>query len=448
MASKGKKKRTSRWVIIIIFSILGILLIATLLTPKIPTTVITDEVITRNILASVSESGTVEPTVEVKIAADVSGEVVELYVKEGDRVKKGDLLVVIRPDNYKSLVDQANASYNSAIANHLQAQASVSQAKSTLMQDSASFMRSDLLFKEKTISRVDWETAKLKRDISASQMVSARQTEKAAYFQMESARASLAQARQNLDRTSIHASMDGTITRLNVELGERVVGTAQMAGTEIMRIADLSSMQVKVEINENDIIHLRIGDSTEIEVDAFRDKKFNGKVTEIAYSATGNDVASLANSSDQITLFTVKVAIESASYRRDSSLMRGISVDQSPFRPGMSAQVEIFTEKAMNAVSVPTQAVTIRRSAQDENEEPQEIVFMVDETGKIYSREVKIGISDDKYLEITEGLKAGETIIIGPPGLLYKVLEDGMMVATKTQEEVKSLSGKTTPAGK
>lgn len=437
-----KKNRTSRWIILGFFALILILIVVSVLTPKEPTTVYTDLVQSRTLISSVSESGTVEPTVEVKIAPDVSGEIVELFVKEGDRVKKGDLLCVIRPDNYRALVDQATASVNGAIANHMQAQASITQAKATFLQDSASFVRSDQLFREKTIPKVEWEAAKLRKDISASQMIAAKQTERAAYFQMESARASLAQARQNLDRTAIHASMDGTITRLNVEQGERVVGTMQMAGTEIMRIADLSTMQVKVEINENDIIHLRIGDSATVEVDAYRDKSFKGKVTEIAYSASGGDALSVATNSDQITLFTVKVEIAGSSYRNEPSLMRDIAADQSPFRPGMSAQVEIYTERAEDVPAVPSQAVTIRRNSLEENEEPQEIVFMVDETGKVISRPVKIGISDDKYLEIKEGLSVGETIIVGPPGLLYKVLEDGMAVKAKPESEMKA-EGKT-----
>lgn len=432
-----KKKRTSRWIILGFFGLVIVLIMVAVMSPKEPTTVFTDQVQNHTLIASVSESGTVEPSVEVKIAPDVSGEIVELYVKEGDRVKKGDLLCVIRPDNYRALVDQASASVNGATASQMQAMANISQARANYLQDSANFVRSDQLYRERTISKVDWEAAKLKREISASQVVAAKQTERAAFFQMESAKASLAQARQNLDRTAIHASMDGTVTRLNVERGERVVGTMQMAGTEIMRIADLGTMQVKVEINENDIIHLRIGDSATVEVDAYRDKKFKGKVTEIAYSATGNDALSVATNSDQITLFTVKVEIEGSSYRNDAQMMRGIAADQSPFRPGMSAQVEIYTERADNVPAVPSQSVTIRRNAMDENEEPQEIVFMVDEAGKVFSRPVKLGISDDKYLEITEGLKAGETIIVGPPGLLYKVLEDGMVVKARPESEMK-----------
>lgn len=437
MAKKRKKNRSTRLFLIVMGAIVLLSVVFLVTSPDSAVQVLVEDTASRTIISSVSESGTVEPKVEVKIAPDVSGEIVELNVKEGDQVKKGDLLVVIRPDNYRALLDQAQAAVNSANANYNQAKSSVAQARATYLQDSASQRRTDQLYQQKAVSQVEWESAKLKLDISSSQLEAAKQSVNAAYYQLESSKASLKQARQNLDRTSITATMDGIITRLNTELGERVVGTTQMQGTEILRIADLSRMQVRVDINENDIIHLRKGDSAHIEIDAYQDRTFKGTVTEIAYSAVSDPLA--AATSDQITLFEVKVEIDPVSYKNDKEMMRGLPENQSPFRPGMSAQVEIFTDRVEGVVSVPTQCVTIQRSDNDSDDEPQEIVYVLGEGNKVIVKEVEIGLSDDKYIEIKSGLAAGETIITGPPSVLYKVLKEGLIVQVMDESTKKMM---------
>jgi HlyD family secretion protein len=388
----------------------------------------------RSIIASISESGVIEPVNEVKIAADVSGEVVQLDVKEGMQVKRGDMLVSIRPDNYQSALELAQSSLNASVASELNAKSAQEQAYQRYLSDSANFRRQDDLYAKRVISKAEWDAAKLQIDIARSAYRGAIANVKGTAYQTDSRRASLKTAQSDLRKTTIFASMDGILTRQGVKLGERVVGTAQMAGTELFRIADLSRMQVVVDINENDIVHVKIGDSAYVEVDAFEGRKFKGRVTEIAYSAS----ESALGATDQITSFEVKVEIDPASYLRDPQMMAGVLPNQSPFRPGMSAQVEIFTERADNVTAVPIQSVTIRRIGEDEDAPPQEVVFVLDKSMKAVQRQVKTGISDDSFIAILEGLKPGEEIIIGPYKALSKTLEDGTKVVLATDEQAKA----------
>lgn len=433
--SQKKKKSTTWWFIgltLVLVSVLGFLM----MNKEEVITVEIEKVERYTIMSSVSESGVVQPAIEVKIAPDVSGEIVELYFKEGDKVKKGDLLVTIQPENYRSALEQAQASVNTSKANYLSSKADLGQAHAKYMQDSANFKRTDGLYKEKVVSKMEWENSKLQADVSYSQYASSKQRVEANYFGMKSSEASLKQARQNLDRTNIYATMDGTVTLVNVEKGERVVGTIQMAGTEIMRIADLTTMEVKVEINENDIINLQIGDSASIEVDAYEDKEFKGIVSEIAYSAS----VQALGSTDQITNFEVKVVIKRSSYVNDPDVMRGLPKDISPFRPGMSAQVDIYTDMEADVIAVPIQAVTLRKPKRGQSEEEaeeeaeiQEIVYTLTE-GIISEVEVSTGISDDKYIKIESGLNGGEWVVIGPYLVITKKMKDGVE-AEKVQDK-------------
>lgn len=351
----------------------------------------------RTVYARVVESGTIEPTISLPIAPDVSGEIVALPVKEGQSVKKGDLLVTIRPDDYRAQLEQAEASLSRAKAAYLQAQASEKQADATRLQDSVTLFRTQNLFKEEVISQVDLENAQLSYKVSRSQYESAKFNVQAAYYQYLSAGATRKQARQSLDRTNIYATIDGIITELNVELGQRVVGTSMMAGTEILKIADLSSMDVNIEVNENDIIHVEIGDSARVEVDAYQDQIFYGSVTEVAYSASGSG----ALTADQVTNFEVKVNITPSSYD-------GIAPKQaSPFRPGMSALVEIYTDKVEDATVVPVQAVALNRR---DDQTPEEIVFLL-QGGKVHRQPIQLGISDDQYIQVETGLDMGQAVI-------------------------------------
>lgn len=433
-ASSSKKRRPLLWVILGGVFLFILFAVFALRGREESLAVSTAKVEKRSIIASISESGTIEPVTEVKIAADVSGEVVQLDVKEGMQVKRGDILVSIRPDNYQSALELAQSSLNASVASELNAKAGQEQAYQRYLTDSATFRRQDDLFAKRVISKAEWDAAKLQIDISRSAYRGAIANVKGTAYQTDSRRASLKTAQSDLRKTTIFATMDGILTRQGVKLGERVVGTAQMAGTELFRIADLSRMQVVVDINENDIVHVKIGDSAHVEVDAFEGRKFKGKVTEIAYSAS----ESALGATDQITSFQVKVEIDPESYLHDATMMAGIQPNQSPFRPGMSARVEIFTEREDNVAAVPIQSVTIRRIGDDENEPPQEVVFVLDKSMKATQKLVKTGISDDTYIAIREGLQPGEEIITGPYKALSKTLEDGTKVQIATDEQTKA----------
>lgn len=423
---------------------------------KVLTTVETGIAEKRTIYARVTESGTIQPTIEVPVAPDVSGEIVELYIKEGQYVKKGQLLAVIRPDNYQAALEQSQAAVNTANSDYLQAQASTEQMKVNIRQDSISLARITKMRDDKIASQVDFENAQLKYNLSKSQLSAAQYTIQAAYYRLKSSEASFKQAQQNLNRTNIYASMDGTVTLLNVEVGQRVVGTMQMAGTEMIKIADLSSMEVEAEINENEIVNVRLGDSALVEVDAIPNKKFFGKVTDIAYSASKTGLGS----SDQVTSFKVKVAILPSSYQEMMKSAKEISAtNSSPFRPGMSALIEIYTDKVIDVVAVPLQAVTLHHEPKKEEKEtalgkpdedapkleenaptnkmndvPKKEVVFVYENGKVKEAPVKIGISDDDYIELKDGVSAGTKIVIGPYTVLTKELQDGMEVQEKGAE--------------
>lgn len=396
----------------------------------------------RDIISTVSESGNIQPDVEVPVAPDVSGEVVGVYVKEGDSVKAGQLLIVIRPDNYQAAKEQSEAAVNSAKADYAQAQANLEQNKNNLVQDSINYERSAKLYKDKVISQSEYENALLRFKLTKSQYLAGLQTINASYYRVKSSEASLRQAMDNLSRTSIFASMSGIVTMMKVEVGQRVVGTGQMAGTEIMKISDLSQMEVAVEVNENDIVNVRIGDSASIEVDAFPNKKFYGQVSEIAYSATVMG----AGSTDQITNFKVRISVDRNSYLQDAQLMRGIPANQSPFRPGMSAQVQIFTERKDQVIAVPIQSVTLEKKEDDANaqgdQKSKEIVFVY-ENGIVKSVPVKTGISDERFIEIEEGLEEGALVVTGPYRVISKELTDGLAVKrmdakTKSAPETKA----------
>ena len=290
----------------------------------------------RTITESISANGKVQPEIEVKISPEVSGEIISLPVKEGDYVEKGQLLVKIKPDTYISFKERAIASVNSS-------KARLAQAQAQLEQSELGFNRSKQLFEQKAISESDFESAQTNFNVAKADV-------KAALFNVESAEASLREAEENLNKTTIYAPMTGTISKLNVELGERVVGTAQMAGTELLRVANLSRMETRVDVNENDIVRVKLNDTALIEIDAYVDQKFKGVVTQIANSASLQGV-----SADQVTSFEVRILLLEESYKHLIS-----NRNKNPFRPGMSTTVEILTETRNNVLSVPIQAVTTR----------------------------------------------------------------------------------------
>ncbi len=365
-----------------------------------------------DITETVAATGKIQPEVEVALSSEVSGEIIELPVTEGQTVEKGDLLVKINPDLIQAAVSQSQAGLQNVRAQLSQAQASEKNAR-------LNYERNKALFEKGVISKSEWDKSVADYDM-------AQANAKAAYYNVQSASANVKQSVDNLARTTIYAPMSGTISKLSVELGERVVGTAQMAGTEIVRVANLENMEVEVDVNENDIVKIALGDSTVVEVDAYLKREFKGIVTEIANSAES------ALAADQVTNFKVKVRILPQSYQ---DLLEGKPESFSPFRPGMTATVDIITNRKKNVIGVPISAIVIKSDTTDTKKsttpeigntatEKFEAVYVKDgENAKL--RVVKTGIQDDSNIEILSGLKEGETVITGPYNTVTKLLKQG-----------------------
>jgi HlyD family secretion protein len=398
-----------------------------------------EKVALRSIIETVSANGKIQPEVEVKISPDVSGEVVELFVKEGDQIKAGDLLAKIDPKIYASNYDRMLAGVNSQKANLANAKARVAQVQAQFINAKASFERNDLLFKEKAISAAEFDGARAAYDVAKAEVTAAEQSVKAAEYSVKSAEASVKEASDNLYKTSIYAPVSGTISKLNVEKGERVAGASQFSsGTEILRIANLEVMEVMVSVNENDIVRIAMNDTALVEVDSYLNRKFKGIITQIATSANVTGI-----SADQVTNFEVKIRMLPDSY---ADLKVKGQPTASPFRPGMSATVDIQTETALNILTVPIQAVTTRldstakpavTEADDQpvakvEEQVKEYVFVVKD-GVAKLQEVKTGIQDNTNIQILDGLKEGEEVISGPYRAVSKTLnnEDKVKVVEK-----------------
>lgn len=361
----------------------------------------------RNIVESTNANGKIQPELEVKISSEVSGEITELPFKEGAWVERGQLLVRIKPETYISLRDRAKASMNSANAMLL-------QSKARHMQQQTQYERSRQLHEQKAISDSEFEQIQTSFEVAKAEL-------QAAEFNVESARASLKEAEENLQKTSIYAPISGTISKLNVELGERVVGTIQMSGTEILRIANLNRMEARVNVNENDIVKVHLGDTALIEVDAYLNHKFKGIVSQIA-----NTASSSGTSTDQITSFEVRVAILPSSY---AGLQQ--SEHQGPFRPGMSATVDILTCMKDSVLCVPIQAVTTRtpKDSDKSNTEKQqkEAIFVThNDTARLVY--ISTGIQDNQYIEVTQGLDPSQLVISAPYSAISRKLTDGALV--------------------
>ena len=429
------KKSNKKWLFI------GLIVVAAIITGlaikkgqgEKSTRVAVEKAETRTIIETVSANGKIQPAKDIKISPYISGEVIELNVKEGDFVHKGDMLAKIDPQIYVSNFDRAQAALKSSQANEAQAKARFTQSKAQFNKTKLDFHRSEKLWKQQVISDADYDAAKSSYEVSEAEVKAAEESYKASQFQVNSARASLKEARENLNRTSIYAPNDGTVSRLNVEVGERVTGASQFSsGTEIMRIANLNVMEVNVEVNETDIVRVSLLDTALIEVDAYLDRKFKGVITEIATSAntTGTSV-------DQVTNFDVKIKMLKSSY---ADLIKEGSTIASPFRPGMSATVEIQTETVNNALSVPIQAVTTRadttgkiksalekreekRAKTKKNEKAKEYVFVVNED-KARLTQVKTGVQDNMYIQILSGLNEGDPVIVAPYRAVSKELKN------------------------
>lgn len=385
---------------------------------------------TSTIVETVSATGKIQPEIEVKISSEVSGEIISLNVKEGQVVKKGDLLVKINPDLYTS-------SYNRSVSNLAGTKAGLGQADATFNEAKTSYERNKILFQKGIISKSDW-------DKSIATFEGAKAARQSAYFSVKSATATVNEAKDNLGRTTIYAPADGTISVLNVELGERVLGTQQMAGTEILRVANLNNMEVEVDVNENDIVKIKEGDLANVEVDAYLKKQFKGVVTSISNSASSTLTA------DQVTNFKVKVRILKESYQ---DLLEGKPETYSPFRPGMTATVDIITKTKTNVLSVQISSVVVKSDTtavkeikvEDPKDQKQEapksdkklecVFVKVGDKAKI--KIIKTGIQDDSNIEVITGLKKGDVVIIGPYMTVSKELNSGDVVFIKKEKDKK-----------
>jgi len=397
-----------------------------------PIPVTTEKAVRRTILQTVSATGKIQPETEVKISPEVAGEITELPVEDGMQVKKGDLLVKIKPDSYRALLEQQEAAISAAKATNL-------QQKATMLKTEHDLGRAKDLFEKKLISEQEYNAGEAAYDV-------AKNTYESSVHEIERAEASSSQARDQLSKTTIYAPMDGTVTILNSKLGERLVATNQFAGTEVMRVADLSHMEAVVDVNENDVVNVKLGDAANIKIDAYGDRKFKGIVQQIAN--TGKTTGT--GTQEEVTNFEVKIRIDD----HDVAL-----------RPGLSCTADIQTNIVKDAVAVPMQSVTIRtgdtnlspeeiekqkqkiaardkddnkaelsndrleKQAQKEEREKLAKVVFLKSGNKAHMLKVTTGIADDSYMEIKSGIKPGDEVISGSYSAISRKLKEGAKVA-------------------
>jgi len=411
------------------------------------TQVATEKAMVRAVNETVSASGKIKPHIEVKISPEVSGEVVELPIKEGDVVKKGQLLCKIRPDILKSELDRAVASYNTQKASIGNSKQMLKQAQATFDNQESIYKRDKVLYQNKVLTAAEFEAARASYQGAQAALEAAKQNVIGSTYGLAQSQASVKEAGDNLVKTTIYSPVDGVVSKLSIEKGERVLGTQQFAGTEIMTISDLSQLDVDVDVNENDINRIRLGDSSKIQVDAFLGKIFTGVVTEIGSSANV-----VGTNADQVTNFTVKVRISPDSYK---NLLIKTSDNPSPFRPGLTATVDINTNHA-KSLTVPIQSVTTRvekkapaipnASSQDDSK-PQiaapikEFVFVY-KAGKVKQVPVTTGIQDDTYIQVLSGLKEGDEVVSAPFSAISKTLNDNMAVQKVDKSKLFAGDGK------
>jgi HlyD family secretion protein len=483
MSTINTNKKRKRWTPIIVIGglilLAGIAIMSVSKKPK-GEQVTAEAAQKRTIREKVSASGKIYPEIEVKLSSDVSGEITELYVKEGDSVTIGQVLAKIRPDEYQSALEQGQASVSTARAQRDISTSSINSAQAQLEQQRAdrnralaqldvaknTYARNQKLYQDGVISTAEYETAQSNlRTAEAALAVAdatirtaetnlsnARDNVRVGDFGVNSANARLKELRTSLQKTIIIAPMSGIVSRLNVERGERVLGMMQMTGTEIMRIANMSTMEVQVEVSENDVLKVAVGNESEIEVDSYLGRKFKGRVSEIARSAS-NVATSTSLNSDQVTNFVVKIRVDPASYK--DLVQPG---KRHPFLSGMSAAVDIFTQTAEGSLSVPLIAVTTRDNKKDESKNKEEeegpkkaeasksdqsdikeIVFVVS-ADTVAIREVKTGIQDDDFIQIVSGLTEGDQVVSGPYSAVSRKLESGTKIQVVTKEELRKKS--------
>jgi len=392
------------------------------------TEVSVEKVSRKDITERVSASGKIYPQRDVKLSPDVSGEVVELYVKEGDSVITGQLLAKIKPDIYQAVLERAQAAENTSKANYLQAKAALTQSDAEFDKAEKTYNRNKSLHDQKVISDADWEVIESAYKTAKAADESAQMNVDAAQYNVQSAEASVKEAAEDLRKTNIYSPLNGIVTKLNVEKGERVLGTTQFEGTDMLHISDLNAIEAWVDVSENDVLRVKLNDTAEIKLDAYPDRIFKGLVEQIGKSAKTPDVGQ----SEQVTNFQVKIWMLPASYHKLKD-----SVQQKfPFLPGMSTSVDIMTKKVSSVMAVPIQSVTTRAdtskmmaskpdsSKAKNNAASNEVVF-INDNGKAKTVSVKTGIQDDEYIEIISGLKGDEEVINGPFSAISRMLKNG-----------------------
>jgi len=433
-----------KWVIIILVAVVVLLIIlkkAGVIGKDEGVKVSAEKVTTRTITQTVNASGKIYPEVEITLSPDISGEIVELDVEEGDSVKKGQVLARIYGDIYATQRDQAAAIVNQQVAQLANAKANLAALKAQLDQAKKTYDMQKQLFDEKVISQSEFNTADAAYKTALANYNAAMQQIRGGQASVESARAGLEKANKDISRATLLAPMSGIVSLLNVKEGERVVGSSMMAGTEMMRIADMSKIEVRVDVGENDIPKVHLGDSALIEVDAYSNRKFKGVVTQIASSNVGAASAGSLNSASttDVANYKVYIRLDPESYK---DLIDTTRKKKFPFRPGMSASADIQTQTKTKVLSVPINAVTTRERADSLNNQNTEIqddsgfgdsdldvvVFVIDKDGTVKKRKVKTGIQDINYIEITDGLKEGDEVVTGPYDVVSKTLEDGTKV--------------------
>lgn len=414
--------------------------------------VTTEKAALRSVTESVNASGQVYPEYEVKISPDISGEVIELRVEEGDSVTRGQVLARVYADIYALQRDEASARVSQSQANVSNSQAALGAQKATLEQAQQAYDRNKKLYDEKVISKAEFEQFETSLSSAKANYNASVQNIRSLQAGTRSAQTGLRSANTNLGRTTITAPMSGVVSSLKIKQGERVVGTAQMAGTEMMTIADMSSIEVRVDVGENDIVKVNIGDNAEVEVDAYNDRKFKGFVTKIASSVKSSGLGGATN---DVTNYEVRIRLDKNSYL---DLIDPANPKKFPFRPGMNARADIKTKRKDNIVTVPIAAVNARVKGSDksladtkkENDKPQttdaitndtnnemeEIVFMKMVDGTVKKRVVKTGIQDINYIEVTDGLKPGDEVVTGPYTVISQTLKDGSKVKVVGKDEL------------
>jgi len=440
--------KKTKWVLIasvLLLALLFVLSKAGVFGEKQQTKITAEKVQRRTIIEVVNASGKVYPEVEVKISPDISGEITELTVKEGDTVKKGQLLARIYADIYSIQRDQASIGVNQSKAQAANSKAALEALDAQLEQAQRNFDMQKKLYEDKVISKSEYNTAEAAFKTAKANYNAGVQAINSAGAGVQSAEASLNRANKDLGRTTIVAPMDGVVSLLNVKKGEKVAGNSFNVGTEILRIANMDKIEVRVDVGENDIPKVKLGDSALITIDAYSDRKFKGIVTQIASSNTGASSSALSAAGNDVTQYQVNIRLLPESYT--DLLGKG----SFPFRPGMSASADIQTKTQINVLSVPINAVTTREKpdvikkevSKEETEEStvsiddlDVVVFVLKKDGKVKIEKVKTGIQDINYIEVTEGLSEGMEVVTGPYETVSKTLTDSMLVKKVDKKEL------------